>query len=209
MRAALIACVLVVLLAARRPRPRRRTRLPQFLLVGGPRDRPVRRAPATVGERPVAAQGGVFALRLRPVGEVIYPVTARARQRRQLGRRSITLENIPAGRYQIVLSEEAWVEAIQDNERLPLLPRAAVDECPRRAAERARSTSRASRSPSDRRRRRPAPDQHRRGADLAVRVEDGEQCRSRPPGKPFALDAAMPPESARRSARPSSASSTR
>ena len=41
----------------------------------------------------------------------------------------ITLENVPGGRYQIALSEEAWVEVIQDNARLPIRPSGRTVEC--------------------------------------------------------------------------------
>ena len=41
----------------------------------------------------------------------------------------ITLDSVPGGRYQIALSEEAWVEAIQDNARLPIRPSGRTVEC--------------------------------------------------------------------------------
>jgi hypothetical protein len=72
---------------------------------------------------------GVFALRLRPVGDVIYPVLP---ERGSDGGNGgiVTLENIPAGRYRIVMSEEAWVDAVQGNVRLPLLSVRRVVDCP-------------------------------------------------------------------------------
>jgi hypothetical protein len=42
----------------------------------------------------------------------------------------VTLENIPAGRYRIVTSEEAWIDVVQDNVRLPLLTSRRVMDCP-------------------------------------------------------------------------------
>jgi hypothetical protein len=72
---------------------------------------------------------GVFALRLRPVSEVIYPV---APERGSDGGNGaiVTLENIPAGRYRIVLSEEAWIDAVQENKRLPILASDRATDCP-------------------------------------------------------------------------------
>lgn len=72
---------------------------------------------------------GVFALRLRPVDEVIYPV---APERGSDGGNGgiVTLENIPAGRYRIVLSEPAWVDLVQERRRLPILSSDHATNCP-------------------------------------------------------------------------------
>jgi hypothetical protein len=72
---------------------------------------------------------GVFALRLRPASEVIYPVPP---ERGSDGANGgiVTLETIPAGRYRIVLSEEVWLDAVQGNERLPILSVRHVADCP-------------------------------------------------------------------------------
>ena len=72
---------------------------------------------------------GVFAVRLRPVSEVIYRVTPDRGTDGGLGG-VVTLENISAGRYRIVLSEEAWIDAIQDDVRLPLLSSRKMTDCP-------------------------------------------------------------------------------
>ncbi len=72
---------------------------------------------------------GVFALRLRPVGDVIYPVQPERGSDGGYGG-IVTLENIPAGRYRIVLSEEAWVDAVQGNAHLPLLSVRRAIDCP-------------------------------------------------------------------------------
>ncbi len=72
---------------------------------------------------------GVFALRLRPVGDVIYPVQPERGIDGGYGG-IVTLENIPAGRYRIVLSEEAWVDVIQEFVRLPLISVRHVSGCP-------------------------------------------------------------------------------
>lgn len=72
---------------------------------------------------------GVFSLHLRPVDEVIYPV---APQRASDGGNGgiITLENIPAGRYRIVLSEMAWIDVVQERRRLPILSAERAVNCP-------------------------------------------------------------------------------
>ncbi|SJZ51538.1 hypothetical protein SAMN02745126_01442 [Enhydrobacter aerosaccus] len=72
---------------------------------------------------------GVFGLRLRPVSDVIYLA---APERGSDGGQGgiVTLENIPAGRYRIVLSEEAWIDAVQDGKRLPILAADRATDCP-------------------------------------------------------------------------------
>jgi hypothetical protein len=71
---------------------------------------------------------GAFAVMLLPAAEVIYP-TMPERGRDGAWGAVITLESVSAGRYQIALSEEAWVEAIQDNARLPVQPSSRTVEC--------------------------------------------------------------------------------
>ena len=72
---------------------------------------------------------GVFALRLRPAGDVIYPVQPERGSDGGYGG-IVTLENIPAGRYRIILSEEAWIDVVQGNARLPLLSVRRGLDCP-------------------------------------------------------------------------------
>jgi len=72
---------------------------------------------------------GVFGLKLRPVADVIYPV-APARGSDSDNGGIVTLEYIPAGRYRIVLSETGWIDAIQDNKRLPILGSDRATNCP-------------------------------------------------------------------------------
>lgn len=128
MRAVLIACVLPLLAAS---------------LPAAARDDDCGRVPSTVGrESDLFAnfvptldsafslpREGVFALRLRPVAEVIYAVVP---ERGSDGGNGgiVTLENIPAGRYRIDMSEEAWIDAVQENVRLPLLGLKRVTDCP-------------------------------------------------------------------------------
>ena len=42
----------------------------------------------------------------------------------------MTVEWIAAGRYQITLSGEAWVDAVQNDRRLPMLASSSRDDCP-------------------------------------------------------------------------------
>jgi hypothetical protein len=72
---------------------------------------------------------GAFALVLKPAAEVIYLVPPERGS--DSGRGGIvTIESIPAGRYQIAMSDEAWVDAIQGNTRLPVLASSRTRECP-------------------------------------------------------------------------------
>lgn len=72
---------------------------------------------------------GVFTLKLRPVSEVIYPVAPERGSDSGNGG-IVTLEYIPTGRYRIVLSEDGWIDAIQDNKRLPILGSDRATNCP-------------------------------------------------------------------------------
>jgi hypothetical protein len=128
MRAALIACVLPIVAASHS---------------AAAQDDDCGRVPSTVGRDgdpftsyvPVVESAfslpkeGVFAVHLRPVADVYYPVLpARGSDGGNGG--IVTLENIPAGRYRIVTSEEAWIDVVQDNVRLPLLSSRRVTDCP-------------------------------------------------------------------------------
>jgi hypothetical protein len=42
----------------------------------------------------------------------------------------VALEWIAAGRYQITLSGDAWVDAVQNDKRLPVLASTSRDDCP-------------------------------------------------------------------------------
>jgi hypothetical protein len=72
---------------------------------------------------------GVFALALKPAADVIYMMTPERGSDGSWGA-LITLESVPAGRYQIAVSEDAWVEAIQDNRRLVTYASKRKRECP-------------------------------------------------------------------------------
>lgn len=72
---------------------------------------------------------GAFSLELKPADEVIYFVVPERGQDSGYGG-LVTIEYLPAGRYQIALSQEAWVDAVQDNARLPILAVDRSSHCP-------------------------------------------------------------------------------
>lgn len=72
---------------------------------------------------------GAFSLELRPADEVIYFVAPERGQDSGYGG-LVTIEYLPAGRYQIALSQEAWVDAVQENARLPILAVDRSSHCP-------------------------------------------------------------------------------
>jgi hypothetical protein len=72
---------------------------------------------------------GVFAVRLKSVADLIYLV-APERGNDSGNGGIVTLENIPSGRYRIIWSEDAWLDVVQDNARLPILVRRRVTDCP-------------------------------------------------------------------------------
>jgi hypothetical protein len=72
---------------------------------------------------------GAFAVILKPVADVIYFVPPERGSDGGLGG-LVTIESLPAGRYQIALSDGGWVDAIQENQRLPELASSRTRECP-------------------------------------------------------------------------------
>jgi len=82
-----------------------------------------------VGSAQSLPKEGVFALLLKPIGDVIYPVPPESGRDGSYGG-VVTIERIPAGRYQIILSEEAGVDAIQERTRLPVRAFSRNKECP-------------------------------------------------------------------------------
>lgn len=125
MRAALIACVLPLLVATEAAAEENCRNFSWS--VGRPIDLFDEPLPVVENAQSLPKEG-VFALVLRPVADVIYLKTPERGSDGSWGG-VITLENVPAGRYQIALSEDAWVEAIQDDIRLPILASGRKDEC--------------------------------------------------------------------------------
>jgi hypothetical protein len=127
MRAALIACVLVLLAANGAagedgcdrfawPVDRERELFSDGFV-------------ADVESESALPKDGVFALLLQPVSSVIYMVPPeRGRDDGQGG--VVTLEWISAGRYQVTLSADAWIDAVQNNRRLPMLASTSRNDCP-------------------------------------------------------------------------------
>jgi hypothetical protein len=72
---------------------------------------------------------GVFALHLKSIAEVIYLVPPERGSDSGNGG-LVTLESLPAGRYRIVWSDDAWLDAVQDYKRLPNLTFRRVTDCP-------------------------------------------------------------------------------
>jgi hypothetical protein len=129
MRARLIACVLPLLLAAGLPAAALDDDCGRVPAIPGRESDPFESYLPVIDSALSLPKEGVFALRLRPVSEVIYPVPPERGSDGGYGG-IVTLENIPAGRYRIVLSEEAWLDVVQGNERLPVLSVRHVEDCP-------------------------------------------------------------------------------
>ena len=72
---------------------------------------------------------GAFSMLLRPVAQVIYTVPPERGRDDGYGG-VVALEWIAAGRYQITLSGDAWVDAVQNDKRLPMLASTSRDDCP-------------------------------------------------------------------------------
>ena len=72
---------------------------------------------------------GVFSLLLQPVSSVIYMVPPERGRDDGLGG-VVTLEWISAGRYQVTLSADAWVDAVQNDRRLRPLATTSRADCP-------------------------------------------------------------------------------
>ena len=72
---------------------------------------------------------GVFALRLQPVAQVIYMVPPERGRDDGLGG-VVTLEWISAGRWQVTVSADVWIDAVQNDHRLTPLASTARTDCP-------------------------------------------------------------------------------
>jgi len=114
---------------------------------------------ADVEKRSALPRDGVFSMMLSAVASVLYMVSPERGRDDGLGG-VVTLEWIAAGRYQITLSGDAWVDAVQTIGVCQCwLP--AVATTARAFARACSSRSRACRLPAVRRRRGPPP--QRRG----------------------------------------------
>ncbi len=84
---------------------------------------------ADVESESALPKDGAFSMLLRPVAQVIYTVPPERGRDGGYGG-VVTLEWIAAGRYQITISGDAWVDAVQNDKRLPMLASTTRDDCP-------------------------------------------------------------------------------
>jgi hypothetical protein len=84
---------------------------------------------ADVESESALPKDGAFSMLLRPVAQVIYTVPPERGRDDGYGG-VVTLEWIAAGRYQVTISGDAWVDAVQDDKRLPMLASTSRDDCP-------------------------------------------------------------------------------
>ncbi len=84
---------------------------------------------ADVESESALPKDGAFSMLLKPVGTVMYMVPPERGRDDGYGG-IVTLEWIAAGRYQITLSGDAWIDAVQNDRRLPVLASASRDDCP-------------------------------------------------------------------------------
>lgn len=84
---------------------------------------------ADVESESALPKDGAFSMLLLPIASVVYTVPPERGRDDGYGG-IVTLEWIAAGRYQITLSGDAWVDAVQNDRRLPMLASTSRDDCP-------------------------------------------------------------------------------
>lgn len=84
---------------------------------------------ADVESESTLPKDGAFSMLLLPVAAVLYVVPPERGRDGGYGG-VVTLEWIAAGRYQVTLSGDAWVDAVQNDRRLPMLASTSRDDCP-------------------------------------------------------------------------------
>ena len=84
---------------------------------------------ADVESQSALPKDGAFSMLLQPIASVIYTVPPERGRDDGYGG-IVTLEWIAAGRYQITLSGDAWIDAVQNDKRLPMLASTSRDDCP-------------------------------------------------------------------------------
>ncbi|MBN9516148.1 MAG: hypothetical protein J0H97_22285 [Alphaproteobacteria bacterium] len=72
---------------------------------------------------------GAFTLILAPVSSAFYLVTPERGRDDGFGG-IVTLQWIAAGRYQVTLTDDAWIDVVQDERRLPVLASVRRTDCP-------------------------------------------------------------------------------
>jgi hypothetical protein len=128
MRALLIACVLAVSAAAQEAAARDNA-CGQIPVTAGREVEPFSTWLPAIDSAQSLPKEGVFTLRLIQMSEVIYPVTPDRGADSGYGG-FVTIESLPVGRYRILLSDVAWLDAVLDNQRLPILAFDRSDDCP-------------------------------------------------------------------------------
>jgi hypothetical protein len=83
---------------------------------------------ADVESESALPKDGAFSMLLLPIASVIYTVPPERGRDDGYGG-IVTLEWIAAGRYQITLSGDAWIDAVQNDKRLPMLASTSRDDC--------------------------------------------------------------------------------
>lgn len=84
---------------------------------------------ATLESELALPKEGVFTLLLKPVSKVVYLVPPERGRDDGLGG-IVTLERVSAGRYQVTLSGDAWIDAVLYDRRLPILASTRRRDCP-------------------------------------------------------------------------------
>lgn len=84
---------------------------------------------ADVESQSALPKDGAFSMLLQPIAQVIYTVPPERGRDDGYGG-IVTLEWIAAGRYQITLSGDAWIDAVQNDKRLAMLASTSRDDCP-------------------------------------------------------------------------------
>ena len=84
---------------------------------------------ADVESQSALPKDGAFSMLLQPIAQVIYTVPPERGRDDGYGG-VVTLEWIAAGRYQITLSGDAWIDAVQNDKRVPMLASTSRDDCP-------------------------------------------------------------------------------
>jgi hypothetical protein len=72
---------------------------------------------------------GVFRLKLRPVRDVVYPVPPERGSDSGYGG-TVAIERLPAGRWQVLLTQEALLDAVQEHTRVPVRETSRSHDCP-------------------------------------------------------------------------------
>lgn len=84
---------------------------------------------ADVESESALPKDGAFSMLLQPIGKVVYAVAPERGRDDGFGG-VVTLEWIASGLWQITLSGEAWVDAVQNDRRIPSLASTSRSDCP-------------------------------------------------------------------------------